>query len=293
MLILIGSAGKNFDTRAISIGTPGTVTGNRVSFFALIVATIIGFATLGADWFVYYPPTTSKRAVLCLSWLGLMVPLLFCEIVGVGIGTGTLKTPSWNAANEVSPGALLLACYDGLGSFGRFCVVLLALSTITNEAPAAYSAGMGFQILGSRLKAIPRWWWCVVITLIELVCSVAGRNNLYSVFSNFLPIMSYWVWPWITIGLEEHLIFHTLRGVPFDWTTWENKKKLPVGVAALAAWMIGWAGAIIGMSQTWYQGPVAALIGDQGGDIGAWLAVAFAAITFPPLRFVELRKLGR
>lgn len=105
--------------------------------------------------------------------------------------------------------------------------------------------------------------------------------------------MSYWVCPWLTIGVEEHFLFHIVRGVPFDWTAWEDKKKLPVGVAALTAWLIGWAGAIIGMSQVWYQGPVAVIIGGYGGDIGAWLSIAFTGIAYPPLRYVELKLVGR
>lgn len=105
--------------------------------------------------------------------------------------------------------------------------------------------------------------------------------------------MSYWVVPWVTIVVEEHLIFRKLRGVPFDWTAWEDKGRLPIGAAALVAWLVGWAGAIIGMSQVWYTGPVAVRVGGYGGDVGAWLAVAFAGSVFPPLRYWELKVVGR
>lgn len=105
--------------------------------------------------------------------------------------------------------------------------------------------------------------------------------------------MSYWICPWLIIALEEHILFHKVRGVRFDWTAWEDKKRLPVGVAALFAWLVGWAGAIIGMDQVWYRGPVASLIGDYGGDIGAWMSIVFAGIIYPALRHLELRKLGR
>ena len=228
-----------------------------------------------------------------MTWTGIWLALIFCNIIGVGIATGVAITPAWNDAYNVSSGALLLACNDGLGGFGGFCVAILALGSITNNAPCTYAAALTFQVLGRYAQAIPRWIWCVVITLIELVCSVAGRNDLFKIFENFLPIMSYWVCPWITIALEEHFIFHVLRGVPFDWTAWEDKKKLPIGVAALFAWLVGWAGAIIGMDQVWYQGPIALMIGGHGGDIGAWLSIAFACVTYPPLRYMELKKFGR
>ncbi|KAL9114630.1 MAG: hypothetical protein Q9227_001308 [Pyrenula ochraceoflavens] len=293
MLILLGSAGKDFNTHFKSVGNTETIAGNRMSFFSLQFACAIGFSAEGADWFVYYPTTTPKLVTFGLTWLGNWLPYIFCQTIGVGIGTGTLTTPAWTSAYNVSSGALLLACYSGLGGLGRFCVVLLALGSITNMAPSAYSAALDFQILGRYAKAIPRWMWSVVITLIMLVCSVAGRNNLFDILENFIPIMSYWVCPWLTIGLEEHLLFHIVRDVPFDWAAWENRKKLPVGIAAAVAWVIGWAGAIVGMSQNWYVGPVAALVGDYGADMGAWIAIGFAGIAYPPLRYLELKKFGR
>ena len=293
ILVLIGSAGRNFDTSATSIGPAGTITANRCSFFALIFASVIGFAAIGADFYVYYPTTTSKRITFLTTWSAIWLATIFCNIIGVAIATGVSTTPGWDDAYSISSGALLLACYDGLGGFGGFCVVILALGSITNNAPCTYAAALTAQVLGRYAKAIPRWVWCVVITLIELVCSVAGRNHLFNIFENFLPIMSYWVSPWLTIALEEHLLFHRLRGVPFDWSAWEDKKRLPVGAAALVAWLVGWAGAIIGMDQVWYQGPVAVKIGGYGGDIGAWMAVAFPCFMYPPFRYLELNKWGR
>ncbi len=293
MFVLIGSAGRNFDTSAASVGPAGTVTANRCSFFALQVAGNIGYSAIGADFYVYYPTATCKRITFLTTWSGIWLSAIFCNTIGVAIATGVPATPGWNEAYSVSSGALLLACYDGLGGFGGFCVVILALGSITNNAPCTYAAALAAQVLGRYAKAIPRWVWCIIITLIELVCSVAGRNYLFNIFENFLPIMSYWVCPWIAIALEEHLLFHVLRGVPFDWTAWENKRKLPIGAAALFAWLVGWAGAIIGMDQVWYQGPIAVKIGGYGGDIGAWVSIAFACITYPPLRYMELKKFGR
>ena len=69
---------------------------------------------------------------------------------------------------------------------------------------------------------------------------------------------------------------------------------MPRGVAALLAFLFGWAGAIVGMYQAWYAGPVATHIGGgYGADIGAWLAIAFTCVTFPPMRWLELKLVGR
>lgn len=215
------------------------------------------------------------------------------EFIGVGIATGVAGNSAWMQWYSISSGALLKVCYEGLGGFGSFCVVLLALGCIQNNAPCTYVAALSIQTLGRYAKAVPRWVWCLFLVTIELVCSVAGRNNLYSIFENFLPIMAYWVCPWITIVLEEHILFHVLRGVAFDWTTWEDRNKLPFGLAAMVAWLVGWAGAIIGMAQVCYTGPVALKIGGWGVDVGAWLAIAFCGLLYPPLRYIELRHIGR
>ena len=77
--------------------------------------------------------------------------------------------------------------------------------------------------------------------------------------------MAYWVCPWLMFVIEEHIIFHLLMNRPFDWTIWEDKTRLPLGAAAMTAWLIGWAGAILGMAQLWYTGPIALEVGGWGG----------------------------
>ena len=293
ILVLLGSAGRHFDTNAQSIGTTREIVANRCSFFALEFGSVIGFSAVAADFYVYYPIKTSKPLTFLSTWAGNWTALIICNIIGIGIATAVPKIPAWNEAYAISSGALLLVTYEGLGGFGGFCVVILALGSVTNNAPCSYAAALTLQMLGRYAKAIPRWMWCIAITIVELVCSVAGRNHLYPIFQNFLPITSYWVCPWIAVVVEEHTIFHKLRGLPFNWAAWEDKKQLPVGAAAFFAWLCGWAGAIIGMSQVWYQGPVALKIGGHGGDIGAWMAIGFTAIIFPPLRYLELKKFGR
>lgn len=177
-----------------------------------------GFTAVGADFYVYYPTATSKRLTFLSTWSGLWLPTIFVNILGVGIATGVSTTPAWGEAYETSTGALLLACYNGLGGFGSFCVVILALGSIANNAPGAYSAALSLQVLGKYGKAMPRWMWCFLIMIILIVCSVAGRDILFAIFQNMLPLVGYYVVPWMTVVILEHVLFHVLRGIPFDWT---------------------------------------------------------------------------
>ena len=53
MLVLIGQSAKDWDKSAASVGPAGTITANRCSFFALQFAIVVGFAAIGADFYVY------------------------------------------------------------------------------------------------------------------------------------------------------------------------------------------------------------------------------------------------
>lgn len=297
LFVLIGAAGPHFNTALQSsapvTGTAGEITANRLSFFALQYSVPVGWAAAGSDFYVYYPTHTDKKLTFLMTWLGLASSFIFVNVIGVGLACGVAATPAWQTAYATSSGALLLAGYGDLGGFGRFCTVVLALSAIQNNIPGTYAAAIDMQILGRYFKAVPRWLWVVAVVVVEFVCGVAGRDHLFDIFENFLALMGYWVSIFVTIMLEEHVLFRFLRRVPFDWSAWEDRKRLPLGVAALVAFLVGWAGAIIGMYQAWYAGPVAKDIGGYGGDIGTWVAIAFTCVTFPPLRWLELKFVGR
>jgi purine-cytosine permease-like protein len=119
------------------------------------------------------------------------------------------------------------------------------------------------------------------------------KAHLAELFTNFLALMGYWVSIWIAILLEEHLIFRKWRGLGWNWDAWDDPRKLPVGLAALVAFLVGWAGSILSMAQVWYIGPIASLVGAYGGDMGVFLGFAFAGMVFPGLRWLELRRHGR
>lgn len=77
----------------------------------------------------------------------------------------------------------------------------------------------------------------------------------------------------------------------YDVSIYQNPRRLPPGVAALAAFLFGVLGAVMGMSQVWFVGPIAILIGvpPYGGDIGFELAFCFSAVTYIIFRTIELR----
>jgi purine-cytosine permease-like protein len=226
-----------------------------------------------------------------MTVLGLIGSFTFAFILGIGLACGMSINGDWAAAYATSPGALIVEAYRPLGAFGSFCGVVVALGLVANLIVPTYSSGIDAQILGRWAASVPRVIWNTVGVVIYTVCALAGRGHLAEIFTNFLALMGYWVSVWIAIILEEHLIFRRKSG--FNWGIWNEQKKLPLGLAAFVAFVVGWVGAILCMAQVWYIGPVAKLVGTYGADMGNFVGFAWAALVYPPLRMLEVKKTGR
>jgi NCS1 nucleoside transporter family len=265
--LLAGVSGPTYELNTKSEGDAATVTGTRLSFFSLCLAAAITYGGGAADYFVYYPEETPGWKIFSVTMAGLATSFTFAFIVGIGLASGVSKDDTWASALNVSQGALIVEGFRPLGTFGKFCSVIVALGLIQNLIPPTYSSGVDFQILGRYALRVPRVIWNTVGVVIYTVCALAGRAHLAEIFTNFLALMGYWVSIWIAITLEEHLLFR--RKVGFNWSTWHQKNKLPIGMAALIAFLVGWAGAILCMAQTWYVGPIARLVGEYGADVSS------------------------
>lgn len=101
-------------------------------------------------------------------------------------------------------------------------------------------------------------------------------------------MIGYWIIIFVTILLEEIVIFNKCSFKNFFWEDWNTKDKLTNGYAAAFAFCCGVAGAVVGMCQAYYIGPIASKIGDFGGDVGVWCSLVFTAIVYPPCRVIEL-----
>ncbi|KAF1818577.1 uncharacterized protein K489DRAFT_327411 [Dissoconium aciculare CBS 342.82] len=297
LCLLAGVAGPKFDLTANpSEGASlGEIAGNRLSFFSLCLASQITYAQAAADFFVYYPVDTSRTKMFLSTTIGLTVSSAFTLILGIGLASGTASVPEWSAAYETSQGALIVEAFRPLGGFGSFCSVLLALGLVGNMVPPLYASGIDFQALGRPFARVPRILWTTLAIVIPLVAAIAGREHLAQIFTNFLALMGYWVSIWIAIVLEEHFLFRRSLARPdgWDWAAWDDRSRLPLGLAALFAFLVGWAGAILCMAQVYYVGPLAGLISEYGGDMGNYVGFAWAAVVFPPARWLELRRFGR
>lgn len=90
------------------------------------------------------------------------------------------------------------------------------------------------------------------------------------------------------VSLTEHFLF--LRGIAgYSPEHYSKPSKLPPGIAAIGAFCFGVFGAVMGMAQVWFIGPIGKLCGGPlfGGDVGFELAFTFTVISYVALRAVE------
>ena len=263
--VLYGVSASDFDLATPTEGDSRTSAGNRLSFFSLCFSAAVTYAGGAMDYFVYYPPSTSRLPLFFVCLLGLAFSFSFSLIVGVGLGSGVARNAAYSAAYSSGQGNLLVEGFSSLHGFGKFLAIVIAFGLIANIIFPTYSSGIDFQVLGRTAQKVPRFIWNSLGVIIYTVCALAGRGHLSGIFTNFLALMGYWLAIWTAIILEEQIIFRRRAG--YDWTVWNDQKRLPVGIAALIAFLIGWAGAILCMAQVWYIGPIASQVGEYGADV--------------------------
>src|SRR6266436_2146336 len=116
----------------------------EVAAFITFGGAIFGFATgwssYAADYNVNQPEDTPSSRVFWLTFLGVFIPCVLLETLGLVLISALGSVPAWNKAfTNGSVGGLLSAIVNPLGAFGTLILVLLALSVIANNILNDYS----------------------------------------------------------------------------------------------------------------------------------------------------------
>ncbi|GAA5941525.1 uncharacterized protein JCM15063_001610 [Sporobolomyces koalae] len=292
-IIYLGQAGRFMEGGFAGAGS--SEAASILSFGGTVAGFALGWTSLAADYTVNFPEDTPDWKVFFSTYFGLNIPMVFLECLGaLAMSTFTSK-PTWEAAyNEKGLGGLLGAPLIGpMGGFGRFLLVVLAMSIVANNIPNVYSFALTFQAFGKYFQLIPRFFLCIVCTVIYIVLALTGYNSFESWFDTLLVLLSYWLAIYSIILIEEHFIFRRGDFKRYNLDGYNTLSNLPIGVAAGLATCFGIAGAVLGMSQEWYTGPIGKTFGKFGADLGFELAFGFAAVTYPVFRYVEKNYTGR
>jgi NCS1 nucleoside transporter family len=289
-MIILGEFAHSGQFQNLQMGYGSSEAGSVLSFAASVFGFATGWTSYAADYTVYQPVNSSRKSVFLWTFAGLAFPLLFTEMLGAAVMTAAANPDNgYEDAYFASGigGLLASVLVPPLGGFGQFCLVVLALSIIANNCPNIYSVSLSLQLLARWTHRVPRFVWTFIGTVIYVAVAIPGYDHFENVLEYFMLIIAYWLAIYEGISLSEHIIFR--RGMSgYRPENYLDKSKLPVGIAAILAFCFGVMGAVLGLSQYWYIGPIGKLCGPNGGDIGFELAFAFSAISYCALRPFEL-----
>ncbi|KAF2469047.1 purine-cytosine permease [Lindgomyces ingoldianus] len=298
-LIILGEFAHSGDFVKLPMGVGTSELGSVLSFGSVIYGFATGWTSYGADYTVYQPVNQSRWKVFLAVWLGLIIPLLFTEFLGIAIMTATTINDGNNRYSDgykdSGTGGLLAAVLvHPLGGFGKFCLIILALSIIANNCPNIYSVSLTMQVLGRWTQRVPRFVWTAIGTGVYIAIAIPGYDHFEAVLENFMNFIGYWLAIYEGICFSEHFLYRRSMNA-YDPAHYDQPRKLPPGIAAVFAFCCGIAGMIVGMSQVWYVGPIALHAGMApfGGDVGFELGFAFAFTSYAITRHFELKYFGR
>lgn len=199
-LIIIGEFARTGDFVNIPMGVGTSELGSVLSYGSVVYGFATGWTSYAADYTVYQPVNQSRTKVFFATWIGLIFPLLFCEMLGVAVMTASTFNGGdniYSAGYEQSGigGLLAAVLFPHLGTFGKFCLVILALSIIGNNIPNIYSVGLTMQVLGRWAHWVPRFVWTLVATGVYIAIAIPGYDHFESYLENFMTFIGYWVSP--------------------------------------------------------------------------------------------------
>jgi NCS1 nucleoside transporter family len=296
-LIILGQTGPSADNTTETKLEGADLAGNVLSLLAIVYGSSASWCTVASDYYVLYPPSTSRTKVFLLTTLGVAIPTSFGMVSGCVVSSALNNEPTWNDAYNNNGGSglgFLVQTALHPSGFAKFLLVLLVLSAINCNIINTYSAALSCQQFARPFAKIPRVLWTVACFAVILAIALAGRDHLLDYLENFLSLLGYWCTSYFVIVASEHFVFRKADVVNnYDLEAWNDPARLPLGLAAIASFLLGVVMWCMGMVETWFVGPIGGLIGADGGDVANELTFAVTLLAYLPLRWVELRYVGR
>lgn len=288
--ILIGKAGVGPQALHVASNQPTATASSILGFAAIIAGFIISYSALVSDVSHYLRPDVSPHKLFWSVYFGFFLSCVPFIMIGSAFACSSYDNTAWSEALSVSSGQFFQLILAGsLGNFGRFLVVILALSVCGNISATIYSIGLNFQTMLPFLGPIPRFVWPLFATAIFLPLAIVGHSKFYETLTDFTSVLGYWASLYIGVVLADHVVIRRVDVATYNAKHWNQWEKLPPGLAAVGACCVSLAIVIPCISQVWFTGPVARRSGDLGFETG----LVASAVLYVPFRLVEKKVFGR
>ncbi|OLN88227.1 Purine-cytosine permease fcyB 1 [Colletotrichum chlorophyti] len=288
IIIAVGCGGKQLWKQT---ELPPATAAQVLTYGGILAGYFITFGGIASDLTAYHNPTkTTKMRIFSYIYLGIWTPSVPLLILGAAIGGALHNVPEWKSGYDAyGIGGVMAAMLMPVGGFGKFVLVILALSVIGNIAVSMYSAALNMQMILPVFAKVPRIAFIVVALSIMIPMAIRAAESWAESLSNFLGLIGYWAGCFDAVIIEELVLFRRMDYDSYDHAAWNVAHMLPSGLAAIGASALSFGLVIPGMDQVWFTGPIA----KTTGDIGFELAFVLTAIFYAPLRWLEIRKQGR
>lgn len=256
---------------------------------ASVAATNISWATLTPDYGVYHDGKASSWRIFFYAYLGLLTSSMPVHLLGAALAATAYHVPAWEAGlgNGNNIGGLIAAILSPAGGFGKFLLVLLALSAPSVCAPSMYTACTSFGAISNVSARIPRFLLAIISTVILMPIAIVGSSRFYATFVDILGFVGYWNAPFCAIVLAEHFVFRKNRWSSYHVLDAWNKPDHPNlarGYAAVFTFVVAIGFIVVCMDQAWWVGPIARA---GTGDIGMLCGFTLSIPLFVCARWLE------
>lgn len=102
-----------------------------LTYMASIFSFSVSWVNCAADYNVRMPHDTPRWKIFSATYVGIFFPTVLVQSLGAAMYSGTVTSPEWKEAySSSSIGGLLAMALQPAGGFGKFLMVLAALSAI-------------------------------------------------------------------------------------------------------------------------------------------------------------------
>ncbi|KAI0827161.1 cytosine-purine permease [Trametes gibbosa] len=283
-IVMLGLGGKHLTEAPVP---PPPTAAAVLSFATTTASSVISWCMMTPDYGVYHTNKASSTRIFLYSYTGFFFASLAAHMLGAAFAAAAPGVPSWDAGfdggNNV--GGLIQAVLSSSGRFGNFLTVLVALSIPSACAPTMYTFASSFMTIHAWFARVPRYVYTFISEAILIPVAIVGARHFYTTFVDILSVIGYWSTVFAAIVIVEHLMFRKNDWTRYDLSQYCKPRALPLGVAAILAFLCACGIIIPSMSQAWYVGPIA----NAGtGDIGVIVGFVLACMMYPIFRTLEL-----
>ena len=240
-------------------GAPDTAStwANAMVGLVIIASSPLSWPT-GADYSRYLPADTPAKGIVIWTALGCFVPAVLISVLGALAGTAVDMTDP-----QTSFAAILPTWF-----YPVFLLVII-VSSITNNVITAYSSGLALQAVGIKARRALTVGFDGIVA-VSLTIYALFISNFFDTLNNFLSLSVAVLGPCIAIYITDSLLRrHKYNGIQLNDESPQSPFWYDRGVrwAGVVAEAIGTIVALLCINSPVLVGPVAHAL--KGADLSA------------------------